>query len=399
MAYFNPNRVDFNYNTNMIDAVGAVGRSLWDIYKDNVVKNQNQMKIEEDIRSNKATEFLTGQKNLETARHNLVDEKIKGVNADTSIKELEAKRQYWANQANHWANSDKVAAMNANTSRINANTATQRLNFDKTKYLQDSADDILKVNLGFKELGLELPENIANLSPEEQHQYKKAMLSIKTPNGNVYGALKAQKESNDTDPLKNLPVGIKSKLDDTMAILDVGLDAGNTILKNKTGSTTGGWDAPIGKFFSWLGFPSAVNADKTAAAEAYADITRQKTKGGGKVGYDIAKEQFDPYRISHDVLEANISRGLSTHLRSLENQIDTLREQGNYKAAEYLQAKFNDYVNDYTYITNRPYSAKIETDEIKKEQITNAFKEKKLIRQNQQDYYEQADEHGGIYLN
>lgn len=75
MAYFNPNRVDFNYNTNMIDAVGAVGRSLWDIYKENVTKNQNQMKINETMRSNLASEALTGARDAETARHHAETER------------------------------------------------------------------------------------------------------------------------------------------------------------------------------------------------------------------------------------------------------------------------------------------------------------------------------------
>ena len=155
MAYFNPNRVDFNYNTNMIDAVGAVGRSLWDIYKENVAKNQNQMKINETMRSNLASEALTGARDAETARHNLTTEAETASNNAFTQKfkqsELAEKVKNWNNQALHYANQDKIGMMNANTSlynadtsRMNANTQAQRLEFDKNKQNdQDLQDAIL----------------------------------------------------------------------------------------------------------------------------------------------------------------------------------------------------------------------------------------------------------------
>lgn len=74
MAFFNPHKVDFNYDTRMIDAVGAVGRSLYEIYKDNVAKNQNQARLDETNRANLMSEYLRGQKNYETARHNQTTE-------------------------------------------------------------------------------------------------------------------------------------------------------------------------------------------------------------------------------------------------------------------------------------------------------------------------------------
>lgn len=74
MAFFNPHKVDFNYDTRMIDAVGAVGKSLYEIYKDNVAKNQNQARLDETNRANLATEGLYDARNQETARHNLAGE-------------------------------------------------------------------------------------------------------------------------------------------------------------------------------------------------------------------------------------------------------------------------------------------------------------------------------------
>lgn len=56
MPYFNPNKVDFNYNTNTIDAVGATGRALWDIYQDSVRNNFTKQRLAEENRSNLAQE-------------------------------------------------------------------------------------------------------------------------------------------------------------------------------------------------------------------------------------------------------------------------------------------------------------------------------------------------------
>ena len=201
MAYFNPNRVDFNYNTNMIDAVGAVGRSLWDIYKENVTKNQNQMKINETMRSNLASEALTGARDAETARHHAETERETASNNAFTQKfkqsELGAKINNWNNQAAHWNNQDKIGMMNANTSlynadtsRMNANTQAQRLNFDQQKHQGDLYSDSLKTDMAFDALGLTLPEYLKTATPEQLYRYKKAAVEINTPNGNVYNALK-----------------------------------------------------------------------------------------------------------------------------------------------------------------------------------------------------------------
>ncbi|MBR8466182.1 hypothetical protein KDE13_07500 [Campylobacter sp. faydin G-140] len=56
MAFYNPNRVDFNPNNGIIGAVGKVGDALWDIYKTNVEKNRNQARLDETARHNESVE-------------------------------------------------------------------------------------------------------------------------------------------------------------------------------------------------------------------------------------------------------------------------------------------------------------------------------------------------------
>ena len=71
---FNPNKVDFNYNTNTIDAVGATGRALWDIYQDSVKNNFTKQKLAEENRSNLATEQNNINKLNEDIRHHTTTE-------------------------------------------------------------------------------------------------------------------------------------------------------------------------------------------------------------------------------------------------------------------------------------------------------------------------------------
>ena len=74
MPYFNPNKVDFNYNTNTIDAVGATGRALWDIYQDSVKNNFTKQRLAEENRSNLATEQHNINKLNEDIRHHTTTE-------------------------------------------------------------------------------------------------------------------------------------------------------------------------------------------------------------------------------------------------------------------------------------------------------------------------------------
>lgn len=74
MPYFNPNKVDFNYNTNTIDAVGATGRALWDIYQDSVRNNFTKQKLAEENRSNLANEQHNINKLNEDIRHHTTTE-------------------------------------------------------------------------------------------------------------------------------------------------------------------------------------------------------------------------------------------------------------------------------------------------------------------------------------
>ena len=109
MPYFNPNKVDFNYNTNTIDAVGATGRALWDIYQDSVRNNFTKQRLAEENRSNLAQENYNNKlfDANEAWRQNQIEDQEKDrawkMNTDArdfALKEKQINAQIDANNEN-----------------------------------------------------------------------------------------------------------------------------------------------------------------------------------------------------------------------------------------------------------------------------------------------------------
>lgn len=109
MPYFNPNKVDFNYNTNTIDAVGATGRALWDIYQDSVRNNFTKQKLAEENRSNLAQEsynnklFDANEAWRQNQTENQEKDRVWKMNTDArdfALKEKQINAQIDANNEN-----------------------------------------------------------------------------------------------------------------------------------------------------------------------------------------------------------------------------------------------------------------------------------------------------------
>jgi hypothetical protein len=395
MAFFNPNRVDFNYNTNMIDAVGAVGRSLWDIYKENVAKNQNQMKINETMRSNLASEALTGAKNDETVRHDLATEAETASNNAFTQKfkqsELGAKINNWNNQAAHYANQDRIGAMNANTmaynadtSRMNANTSAGRLDFDKNKQYAKSQEDALYVDAAFGMLGGDMPQN---LTPEQQARYKKAFVQARS-NPQIAKIVGTQ----DGGVVKNLPVGIQNRLNNAKALMDRYTPYANDLVANES-QISGALDnltAPIGR---WAGLNSDVVAGLYADAEAIADMERAYTKGGGNQAKISAYNQIRPVNTLFSTTLAGVAARIDNQLSAYDEAIKTLQSQGNYSGVNELISQRDEMILGLP----KEILPFLKTGRQGQKSISIEDKFKQKAKLAQQDYYEQADEHGGYY--
>ncbi|QCD44117.1 hypothetical protein [Campylobacter mucosalis] len=331
MAFYNPNRVDFNPSNGIIGAVGKVGDALWDIYKTNVEKNQNQARLDETARHNEAVE--------KHASDNLAaTEKWRG------IQKVNADREY-----------------ELSVNKFNAE------------------NDFRKKQQDFNQF------------------YKNQLLAQRQDALNEKRAIQeAKAKEEELDPLKNLPVGTKNKIDSATTLLDGINGVANEALVNNKDKTTGVYDALMGAAAYTLGVPSASNADVMASIKAYGDTIREQTKGGGNVAKSNAEDKLNPFRVSGDVLSANVSSEYLRNIENFSNIITSLSEQGNYKAANYLQKQLDTYIKGYENTTGRKYKSKDEAVKSEAERVNEKFSQK---LKSASDPYDTLDENGVIYLN
>lgn len=193
MPYFNPNKVDFNYNTNTIDAVGATGRALWDIYQDSVKNNFTKQRLAEENRSNLANEQNNIDRLNENIRHNMSTETETAnnnvINQGLKRDELGIKGQELNLKANKYQNDAYHNQQMANIAMLNANTNANRLNFDVQRYNKGVNSDSLETDLAFDAAGFTLPDSIKDKNQQEQTAYKKAILNINNPKNGVSALL------------------------------------------------------------------------------------------------------------------------------------------------------------------------------------------------------------------
>lgn len=159
MPYFNPNKVDFNYNTNTIDAVGATGRALWDIYQDSVKNNFTKQKLAEENRSNLAQESYNNKlfDANEAWRQNQIENQEKDrawkMNTDArdfALKEKQINAQIDANNENRAFNQwyknqlllDRQDAREARAQQNNLNlTMKMQANEEEVSALAEANSD------------------------------------------------------------------------------------------------------------------------------------------------------------------------------------------------------------------------------------------------------------------
>lgn len=247
MPYFNPNKIDFNYNTNTIDAVGATGRALWDIYQDSVKNNFTKQRLAEENRSNLATEQNNIDRLNENIRHNISTETETAnnntINQGFKRDELGLKGQELGLKANKYQNDAYHNQLMANIAMQNANTNANRLNFDVQKYNSGLNSDSLETNLAFEKLGAKLPDWAENMSPQEVQAYKKAVINVET-NKALNGA------SGSLVDRKQLAQKSVQNLSDLKTLLDSLKRA-----KEKYSSTNTGWlDTALHSGAKYLGF-------------------------------------------------------------------------------------------------------------------------------------------------
>ena len=333
MPYFNPNKVDFNYNTNTIDAVGATGRALWDIYQDSVKNNFTKQKLAEENRSNLATEQHNINKLNEDIRHHTTTEtETANNNAITQgLKrdELGLKGQELGLKAKKYQNDAAYNNLMANVALQNANTNANRLNFDVQKYNSGLNNDGLETNLAFDAAGFTLPDSIKDQSPQEQTRYKKTILNINNPKNGISALIGDNAGVNANIAIKKKQPTQKERdeIAGIFSLLDQVVDAKNSF----TGGEQGGIQN-LGHFIA-KGFNA--QDPKTEMFKNKLKYIRQGAKdlvGSGKMSniqYQDLMEVLPSanswtdtsYRVDSD---GTINRGLS----QITNKIQALKDSG-----------------------------------------------------------------------
>ena len=333
MAYFNPNKVDFNYNTNTIEAVGATGRALWDIYQDSVKNNFIKQKLAEENRANLATEQHNIDKINEDIRHHTATE-TEAANNNSILQglrrdELGLKGQELGLKANKYQNDALYNHLMANVALQNANTNANRLNFDVQKYNSGLNDDSLETNLAFDAAGFTLPDSIKDQSPQVQTRYKKAILNINNPKNGISALLgdNAGLKANIAIKKKQPTQKERDEIAGIFSLLDQVVDAKN--------SFTGGEQGGIQNLTHFVARGLNWQDPKTEMFKNKLKYIRQGAKdlvGSGKMSniqyQDLMEVLPDPnswtdksYRVDSD---GTINRGLS----QITNKIQALKDSG-----------------------------------------------------------------------
>ena len=333
MAYFNPNKVYFNYNTNTIEAVGATGRALWDIYQDSVKNSFTKQKLAEENRANLAQEQHNINKLSEDIRHNITTETETANNNSIMQRlrrdEIGIKGQELGLKANKYQNDALYNQLMANVALQNANTNANRLNFDMQRYNNGLNSDSLETNLAFDAAGFTLPESIKDQSPQVQTRYKKAILNINNPKNGISALLGDNAGLNANIAIKKKQPTQKER--DEIAGLFSLLDQ----IVNTKQDFTGGEQGAIQNLGHFIAKGFNAQDPKTEKFKNNLGFIRQGAKdlvGSGKISnqqyQDLMEVLPDPnswtdtsYRVDND---SSMNRGLS----QITNKIQALKDSG-----------------------------------------------------------------------
>lgn len=416
MPYFNPNKVDFNYNTNTIDAVGATGRALWDIYQDSVKNNFTKQKLAEENRSNLATEQHNINKLNEDIRHHTTTETetannnsiMQGLRRD----ELGLKGQELGLKANKYQNDAYYNHLMANVALQNANTNANRLNFDVQKYNNDNKklQTQIQNDLTFSALGGTYPEGSESWDDTKKANYRSAWVGMKNDS-----AVRANEK---TPGQKNAIAVLQNRFNkglNELAALDRLIIAANNAGGGDGISTLGGG---LDKFK--MLFPN-LNEDARkyiAAMQTYQSEYADNQKGQGNFNYKNMGEQLSPGWTGADVAAENIKAIRAQTLSEL-HQIANQAKAQDYVGADDMQRQLQPLIIDDERINNILYGKEKISDDFgasalyspagqaaqpqQQSGVSQAVKEKfekrKRGRVDNDDFQQNLDEHGAFYAN
>lgn len=396
MAFFNPHKVDFNYDTRMIDAVGAVGKSLYEIYKDNVAKNQNQARLDETNRANLMSEYLRGQKNYETARHNQTTEaetaKKNAFDQDLSLKNFystdalrraqinnlyadnaraNAQLQWNMSQAQDKARDEQEKQASIDMAWYNAGqqggqfgelpaglSDAEKRNLGRRYRLQTEAqggiykaqEPILKqqeaqrkqkqidaeADIIFNTLGGKIPQGMTD--PQAQREYINAYAAAKT---NPQLVKQTETSAGQKNAIAMTQRAFNNNLKELSALDRVIIAANNTNtwipFGNSGISNLGG---PFDKVAYAASEWSPASRSYKKAAENYASAYSDNQKGQGKFNYENMNDRLTPNIFGAGNAAETIKTRRAQLISELYQQAKQAKEQG-YKGADEMLNQVN----------------------------------------------------------
>ena len=412
MPYFNPNKVDFNYNTNTIDAVGATGRALWDIYQDSVRNNFTKQRLAEENRSNLATEQNNIDRLNENIRHNMSTEtetaNNNAINQGLKRDELGIKGQELNLKAKKYQNDAYHNQLMANIGMLNANTNANRLNFDVQKYNSDDKklQTQIQNDLTFSALGGAYPQGSENWDDKQKADYRNAWVGMKN-NSAVRANENTPGQKNAIAVLQN---GCNKGLNELAALERLIIAAGGDGI-----STLGGG---LDKFK--MIFPN-LNEDARkyiATMQAYQSAYADNQKGQGNFNYKNMGEQLSPGWTGADVAAENIKARRAQTLSEL-NQIINQAKAQDYAGADDMQRQLQPLIIDDERINNILYgkekisggfgasalynpagqAAQPQQQSGVSQAVKEKFEKRKRGRVDNDGFQQNLDEHGTHYMN
>lgn len=203
MAFFNPKYLEFNPNASVIQNAGALGRGIYDIYKDNVVRKQEYDKQQETIRANQALEQHRQDSLDETKRHHGATEDIALKNYNLALDKFNADQDNW-NKEFKFKKDQAILKQKEEVQKLDNELLSAKALFDETNKIYSSNGTPIA-----------LPANFEKLSPQGKlsvlNAFNKAYggaaatkankeATIKLDNAATQDELMASFEANKTDP-------------------------------------------------------------------------------------------------------------------------------------------------------------------------------------------------------
>lgn len=419
-GYYNPRPLVFNPDSKVIEASGAIGNALYDIFKNNAemrlkenefnerkkqneISNQkwekqfNQNVYENDRNYGLNREKLDYQKfsdqrdyNYKVAQHR---QAVARANARAYQSAINQRQKDYENGmfAYQWAKQNGYAPKDEMTPEKQAewgNAFTKQMEYgekfnkaygsqiqaqkqaeqeqiqNKNLAMGIMGDENLRNSFGFDESDMKAFNDVMQNGTPEQIAFMSSNVT-RLARDKAQARKELQNLGGDVgitlnQGSKNLPVDTLKSIRNAQNNIQ-GLTDYYSALKNADGRNIGLWDSLGGSLAYDLGIPSKENAELVAKSKNVAYNLANSQKGNANKTIQNFQDELTPYRISGGKLNANVVGLIDKELINYENAINDATIQGNYKGAKELQQQL------YNIVENLPPEVRNQTSFYKRQ--------------------------------